>query len=160
MTGIIEPSLRLFNVTRTGTFLPRTARYPFVEMPAGAVIERDEALLAGAVGIDPAEFTQKWQLAIILVVDLLRFRGRLANHLCKFCRTGTINLGKIHGLGRGAVEPGDSRNKCVKVGIGIGTIAPHRLGGFAQTVLMRVMHHKAEFLLRRIRLSPELAFFR
>ena len=47
--------------------------------------------------------------------------------------------------------------KRVKVGVGIVAVARHGFGGFAQLVLVGVVHDQAKFLLRGVRLGPDLA---
>ena len=49
MIGILDPLPRLLERAGAGALLPLAARRKPIEMPAGAVIERDVALVVGAV---------------------------------------------------------------------------------------------------------------
>ena len=65
--------------------------------------------------------------AIVLCVDRLRFRQRLADHLGELLHAGAVDLGEVDVLGVLRGQPGDLADERVKVGVGIGAIALGRL---------------------------------
>src|SRR5262249_14613656 len=147
MCRIRKPVLGLLALARSGALLPFAAGDPQVEMPAGAVVERDIAVLTSEILVRLAELTQERHLAIVLSIELVRFLERQASHLSKFADPGTVNLSEVGSLGRLPRETGELCRQLMKVGVRIIAIARDRNLGLGHAVERPVVHGEPELLL-------------